>query len=152
MLVQSKLEDAAVAIISSSFASHSITNWSIFQGMSNNITSWPCVKVVCSHAQPLEPKELNLGISIAQLMILVCAVKEDPTETYTTTTKGEFDSVADLVINPFLSDTIMATVGNNTTNLVVKSFCESDAGLDVETSNDLWVATQNFEVVCGRTA
>jgi hypothetical protein len=149
MFVQKRIEDAAVAIISGSLVSGSIANWNIYQGMSNNIAQFPCVKVLCHSMTPLEPKELNLGVAVAQLQILTCAIKENATNAVSTT-PDEFEAVSDLVINPFLSDDITTTMSANTNNMVFHQVSEN--GLDVETLKDGWIATQNFEVVCGRTA
>ena len=149
MFVQSKIEDAAVAIISGSLVSGSITNWNIYQGLSNNLVKFPCVKVMCHATTPLTPKESNSGVAIAKLELLACAVKRNATNSDSITPE-EFETVSDLVINPFLMDDIATTMQLNTNNM--KFHKVSENGLNVETFQDGWIATQQFEIVCGRTA
>ena len=148
MFIQKRIEDCAVAIISSSLASGSVA-WNVYQGLDSNIAAFPCVKVVCNTYTPFF-KELNVGVGTSQLEIMTCALRVNAEDTESTTTPQDFETVSDLVFNPFLADTIANTMSISGSNISVKNVSES--GLDVANLDDGWIATQKFEIICSRTA
>lgn len=146
MFIQSYLENAAATIVSNSLASASITNWQINTGLGTNSINFPCVKIICHTFDPLY-KELNLGIGKAHLELITCGIKAIGTNGEGTAAT-EFEAVSDLVFNPFFNNSIAASM----TTASLQVLLVSDEGLDVNTLNDGWMASQKFEVVCGRTS
>jgi len=143
MFVHNRLEDAVESVISSSFAANNVTNWEIHKGSDILLEKYPCVKIYSTGFDPIV-KGVNTGIGRTSLMIMTCAVKLK-------TGKDEFEQASDLAFNPFLQDNIADTLPTFTTNLIIEAVNEESLEVERDLSNG-WVATQKFEVVCGRSA
>jgi hypothetical protein len=142
MFLQNKIEEAAIAVITSSLSASGLNNWSIHSGLSNNDVTYPFVKVICNDFIPMYP-ELNIGFGKATLTIATCGIKADMTP-------AQFVSGSDIILTPFLANNIANTLTTKTTN--VNIFGVYDAGLKVETFEDVWITAQHLEVVCARTS
>ena len=151
MFVNYKIIDAAKGLISSSLALNNKTNWSIygqFDITDKTGINMPCIKVLCFNEEP-QYKESNLGLHKAELQILTFAYSLLGTNTGEGTTANEFETVSDMVINPFLNNSASVTLQNYTNNLQILNINEN--GLESTPLNDGWFANQKFEVVCSRT-
>lgn len=148
MFIQGKIEDAAAAVISASFAAHNVTNWQINKGLDTHVNTFPSVKVICHNFEPAY-KELNIGTGRAHLEIVTCGIKAIG-DAGQGTAATEFETVSDLAFNPFLANNIATTLAGYATNL--QFLLVSDEGLDVSTLTDGWIASQKYEIVCARTS
>ena len=148
MLVQNFIENAAVNVISASFASASVSGWNIYQGLFANATNakivFPCVKIICWTEKELYP-EVHSGLRDVDLEIRTDAIK-------TQTSSSIFESVSDLVFNPFLTGSIYTQMSNYAPNINFKLICEAADGLQTITDQDGWVASQGLKIVCERTS
>ena len=144
MFIQKIIEDSAVKIISSSLVSGSVTGWEIHKGVENNSINFPCVKVICSTFSLLYP-ELGLGVGKAELSLISCGIK--PNQQGIGITAATFQSVSDIIFNPFLANNVatsMSISGSLSVSQVI------DGGLEVTSLDDGWIATQKLQVVAGR--
>jgi hypothetical protein len=140
MLIQDKLTNAAKSVISSSLATNAITDWNVYGNFDTDVIAPPLVKVICNKFEAIYP-EVNCGVGRANLEVITVAMKAETDAT-------EFETVSDIVFNPFFANNIGTILEANTTN--IKVYGVYDKGLDVETLEDGWMATQLLEVVCSR--
>lgn len=142
MQVTKLIEDAAANIISGSLASNGINGWEIHKGLQANKISFPCIKIICGKWIPDYP-ENNIGVGRTTLDLITCAIKLN-------TSSSLLENISDICFDPFLQDNIAGVLASNTTNLMVSKVI--DRGYTPATLDDGWVITQQFEIVCGRTA
>jgi hypothetical protein len=150
MLIQNYIVSAAKQVISASFASGSITNWQIYgqyDVLDRKGIEFTNVRVQCFDEQPYE-KALKTGLHKAQLELLTSAIRL--TDTGEGTTANEFETVSDLVFNPFLMNGIEGIMGSYTPNIIYKLVIED--GLETTPLTDGWIASQKLEVTCARTS
>lgn len=152
MLVQNKIVDAAKTIISSSLSANSITDWTIYGMMDTNSQTgikFPCVRVACYDEEPLH-KDVKSGYHKAELHLITTAIRITGSNPGEGTSASEFETVSDLVFNPFLANNIESTLSASTTNLIINQVIEN--GLETTPLLDGWIATQKLLVTCARTA
>jgi len=153
MLVQNKIIDAAKKVILSSLASNwTGSTWHIYGQFDQADTQgvkYPNIVIRCFDETPMYPYN-KLGICKAQLELTTRAIRV--TDLYGEgTTATDFETVSDLVFNPFLTvDDIETTMSFNSVDIKYHSMVED--GLEVTPIADGWMASQKFEVICSRTS
>jgi hypothetical protein len=144
MFIQNRIQNAAISMVSSSLVSNGITNWSIYDsfatGSLSGVDNAPMVQVICDKWVEDNPNA-HLGVGKCTLRLATFAEKK-------ITTATEFETVSDIVFNPFLSASAASSITAIDPSLIVAAIC--DMGLDVQTAKDGWMATQDIELVCGR--
>lgn len=150
MLIQSKLIDAAKSIISSSLSGSGYSNWNLygqFDSTDKTGITFPCIRVQCFDEEPMY-KEQKAGLHKAQMEIITSAIRVVGTEAGEGTTASEFETVSDLVFNPFLKGNIETTFASASIGMDIKQILEN--GLETTPLTDGWIATQKLEIVCAR--
>lgn len=141
MFLQDKIEQAAMAVVSMSLSSSNVTGWQIVNGMNNTFVEPPMVKIVCDKFEPMY-KELSIGYGRTNLYVTTFGVKADMLPSV-------FETVSDIVLDPFLSGSIVATMNSNIVSASILAV--HDNGLNVTTLEDGWAAEQSLEIIAART-
>jgi len=140
------LEKAIASVISASYASNGVTGWDIVTSFSTGSIGGsgnnPVVEIVCGNAEPMMPYN-RLGYSKIPVTVATVAVK-------TITTATEFETVSDFTFDPFLADNGLTNLSSYAPTLIIKSVV--DNGLNVTSVNDVWMATQDLEIIVGRAS
>jgi hypothetical protein len=150
MLIQSKIIDAAKVIVSGSLVSGSITNWHIygqFDQLDQSGIEYPCVKILCMEEMPLHPFQKN-GLRQSELTLQTYAVRVVGDDNQGTTA-NEFETVSDLVFNPFLTDNIETTL-NDLSGSQLHFNQVSENGSETTPLTDGYYASQKLTVGCSR--
>lgn len=152
MLVQPNLINAAKAVISSSLAANGVSNWIVY-GMYDTTPQqgiqFPCVRVQCFDEVAMYAFN-KIGWHQATLELITTAIRITGSNAGEGTSATEFETVSDLVFNPFLTQGAESTLANTGFNLQIQNV--EEAGLETTPLTDGWIATQKLNVICARTA
>lgn len=142
-LIKYKLEEAAANLASSSLANIS-SSWNVYRDLDDTFISGsrqaPAIRIEVEKWAPYDDK-LSIGVGACILNVIAVAEKH-------VTPVAEFEEVASAVFEGFFTGSINHELMTRTSGLFVYNVQE--AGEDVSTISDGFIATQQFLVTCGR--
>jgi hypothetical protein len=146
MSLNRKLETAVESMISASYATNNVTNWTLVNSYStgslNGNENPSTTEIFITKSEPMMPY-VHLGYDRVTVTIATVAVKS-------LVTASEFETVSDYTFNPFLTDDALTTLSSYAPTLIIKSVVGS--GLEITSVNDVWMATQDLEVIAGHSS